>query len=107
MRWPTPPTGPDGAEITNIAPRPVTTAATGFDSHDQRSTTAVLSNLLGRSLSGFLSRVGVSWATRGRRQRSGAPLGPRAAADEEHPAGPASRPRQPRPARRPARRAGP
>src|SRR3954453_5089494 len=40
-RWPTPPTGPDGAGITNIAPRPATTPATEFGSHDQRSTTAV------------------------------------------------------------------
>src|SRR4051794_4237452 len=45
MRWPTPPTGPDGAGITNIAPRPATTPATEFGSHDQRSTTAVLTGL--------------------------------------------------------------
>src|SRR3954471_17377009 len=42
MRWPTPPTGPDGAGITNTAPRPATTPATELGSHDQRSTTAVL-----------------------------------------------------------------
>src|SRR3954466_9197595 len=37
MRWPTPPTGPDGAGITNTAPRPATTPATELGSHDQRS----------------------------------------------------------------------
>src|SRR3954453_13471556 len=42
MRWPTPPTGPDGAGITNTAPSPATTPATELGSHDQRSTTAVL-----------------------------------------------------------------
>src|SRR4051794_32036284 len=42
MRWPTPPTGPAGAGITNTAPRPATTPATELGSHDQRSTTAVL-----------------------------------------------------------------
>src|SRR3954451_20924062 len=42
MRWPMPPTGPAGAGITNTAPRPATTPATELDSHDQRSTTAVL-----------------------------------------------------------------
>src|SRR5438309_2018932 len=42
MRWPTPPTGHDGAEIINTALRPATTPATEFDSHEQRSTTAVL-----------------------------------------------------------------
>src|SRR3954462_11027363 len=45
MRWPTPPTGPDGAAITNIAPGPATTPATASDFHDQRSTTAVLPGL--------------------------------------------------------------
>src|SRR5438270_13870049 len=45
MRWPTPPTGHDGAEIINTAPRPATTPATEFDSHEQRSTTAVLTGL--------------------------------------------------------------
>src|SRR3954451_8194380 len=52
MRWPTPPTGPDGAGITNTAPRPATTPATELGSHDQRSTTAVLgeSRSTGRSL---------------------------------------------------------
>src|SRR4051794_7357532 len=44
MRWPTPPTGPDGAAITNIAPGPATTPATASDFHDQRSTTAVLAD---------------------------------------------------------------
>src|SRR3954466_16357008 len=42
MRWPTPPTGPDGAEIIFIRPRPATTPATEFGSHDQRSTAGVL-----------------------------------------------------------------
>src|SRR4051794_20723068 len=42
MRWPTPPTGSDGAGITNTAPGPATTPATELGSHDQRSTTAVL-----------------------------------------------------------------
>src|SRR3954451_1020358 len=50
MRWPTPPTGPDGAAITNIAPGPATTPATASDFHDQRSTTAVLTAT--RSLGG-------------------------------------------------------
>src|SRR3954453_18747530 len=48
MRSPTPPTGPDGAAITNTAPGPATTPATASDFHDQRSTTAVL-RLLGRA----------------------------------------------------------
>src|SRR3954452_17515301 len=47
MRWPTPPTGPDGAGITNTAPRPATTPATELGSHDQRSTTAVLADYFG------------------------------------------------------------
>src|SRR3954454_6006024 len=42
MPWPTPWAGPDGAEITNTAPRSATTPATACGSHDQRSTTAVL-----------------------------------------------------------------
>src|SRR4051794_31523638 len=42
MRWPTPPTGPDGAGITNTAPGSATTPAMELGSHDQRSTTAVL-----------------------------------------------------------------
>src|SRR4051794_1297886 len=42
MRWPTPLTGPAGAGITNTAPRPATTPTTELGSHDQRSTTAVL-----------------------------------------------------------------
>src|SRR3954447_3982653 len=44
MRWPTPRIGPDGAAITNTAPRPATTPATESSSHDQRSTTAVLTS---------------------------------------------------------------
>src|SRR4051794_6545110 len=45
MRWPTPWAGPDGAEITNTAPRSATTPATACGSHDQRSTTAVLGSI--------------------------------------------------------------
>src|SRR4051795_7028637 len=57
MRWPTPPTGPAGAGITNTAPRPATTPTTELGSHDQRSTTAVLTTLPGPWVDGRALRA--------------------------------------------------